>query len=391
MSASLARAKRALLAMLGGSPPEADADWPTVAAMAAAHRLEPLLAWRMEGPGWAVPADIAGRWRAAHRAAAISALAQAAALRLAAERLDAAGIDFVALKGPRLAWCDYPAPALRPMRDLDLLVPEREALPAAGVLGEAGFAMADADAASIAEALREDKHLPPLWHDRLGAAVELHHRLTDLPARRGYRVPQLDPVAMIARSETLELGGARVRCPAPADLLAHLMVHALYGHRLDCGPLVLADIHFLLAAETIDWPAFRGAARAGGWERGAALMLALTARYFGPQPGGWPAPPEPILAAAENALLADPATRDHAETLADLLAARGPAAFARALRRRATPDAQVVAGEGGGRPGWRFWPLWAARRLARLVSRLSNRRAMSEARGAARVIRWLKP
>ena len=90
----------------------------------------------------------------------------------------------------------------------------------------------------------------------------------------------------------LPIGGASVACPASQDLLAHLMVLALYGHRLDCGPLVLADIHFLLATREIDWGNFLGKAATQGWERGAALLLTLTARHFGPQP--YFLPPRPM-------------------------------------------------------------------------------------------------
>ena len=390
MNDALARAKLGLLAMLGGTAPAAGADWPSIATMAAAHRLEPLLAWHAERGAWSVPAEVARGWEAARRTAAMQTLGFQAALRLAGEALDAAGIGWVALKGVALAWRDYPAPELRPMRDIDLLVARGEVLHAAGVLAGAGFAMPDADAHAVAEALAQDKHLPPLEHAALGVTLELHHALSDPPGRHGYHVPQLDPAAMLARREVLEIGGARVACPASADLLAHLMVHALYGHRLDCGPLVLADIHFLLAARKIDWGTFVAKAGAEGWERGAALLLALTARHFGPQPHALPAPPGPILAAAEDALLADPATRDHAETLADLTAARSPAALARAVRRRLTPDRQVVASEGAGARGWAFWPVWAAHRIARLARRLGDRRARREARGAAAVIRWLQ-
>ena len=195
---------------------------------------------------------------------------------------------------------------------------------------------------------------------------------------------------MLEIRQMATISGAAIPCPASEDLLAHLMVHALYGHRLDCGPLVLADIHFLLAARALDWGGFVARARDQGWDRGVALLLALTERHFGPQPHGLPAPPEAILAAAESALLADPSTRDHAETLADLTAARSPAALVGALRRRLRPDAQIVANEGGGSGGWRFWPVWAARRVARLAARLTDRRASGEARGAATVIRWLQ-
>lgn len=51
MSADLFPAKRALLALLGGRWPDrgvSGPQWPDLMDMAAAHRLEPLLAWRVE-------------------------------------------------------------------------------------------------------------------------------------------------------------------------------------------------------------------------------------------------------------------------------------------------------------------------------------------------------
>ena len=381
--------KRDLLALLGGRWPESgidDAQWPAIMEMAAAHRLEPLLARHVEREGWSVPDITAGAWQAARRRAALAALAQQAALRLALERLAAAGIDAVALKGVALAWRHYPEPALRPMRDLDLLVSEARAREAAAILAEAGFVPDPAGPVSLAD----EHQLPAQHHPDLGVTIEVHHRLGDPPHRRGYRVPQLSPDAMLARAEPVDCGGVAVRCPPPQDLAAHLIVHALYGHRLDCGPLVLADLHFLGEGGAVDWARLRADARAQGWLRGADLLLALTARCFGSMPVVFSEPPAGVLAAAEDALLPDPAARGHTEAAADFAAARSPAAFARALRRRLTPDPHVVEDEGGGRPAWAFWPIWALRRLVRLGYRLSSRRASSEALSAAQVMRWLQ-
>jgi len=393
-SAPLAAAKRHLLAMLGGTapPPLPDAAWSAIAAMAGQHRLEPLLAYRLDhaAEAWPVPPALAERWRSARRGAGLASLALQAALRAAAAALDREAIPFSALKGPRLAWRCYPEPGLRPMRDLDLLVAEDAVLRAAEVLARAGFAAA-AGPALLRQALARDKHLPPLLHPALNVAVELHHRVSDPPGRHGYRVPQLDPAAILAQSQTVDLGGLAAPCPAPEDLLAHLMLHALYGHRLDCGPLVLADIHYLLAGEAIDPAGFWTRAEAGGWVRGAGLLLALAERHFGPQPlRPRQPPPQPMLAAAEEALLQDLDSRDHAEALADVLAARSPRALAAALAGRLRPGAEVVAAEGGGRPLWRFWPVWAWRRLRRLLTRLGNRRVRDEAGSAAELLRWLQ-
>lgn len=386
--------KRTLLGLLGGRWPGREigaAEWREMAAMVAPHRLEPVLHWRAEGSGWALPEDLAAAWAAAHRRAALAALVQQAALGLAIERLGAAQIPAVALKGVRLAWRDYPAPGLRPMRDLDLLVSPDMALDAFAILAEAGFAPETRDPAVLAEALAISHELPHQHHAKFGVTIELHHRLTDPPGSRGYRIPQLDAAAVFARAEPLELGGGRVACPAADDLLAHLVVHALYGHRLDCGPLALADIHFLAADPALDAARFRAQAEAGGWTRGADLLLALTARWFGALPLQFAAPPDAVIEAAEEALLPDPAGRRQAELFAELGAARRPGALAGALARRFVPARRVVADEGAGRGGGLFWPRWAARRIGAAVAGLASSRARREAGRAAAVLRWLEP
>ena len=356
--------------------------------MATDQRLEPLLAWQAERGAWPLPAAVGAAWRKARRDAAMAALGQQAALRLALARLGEAGIAAVALKGVALAWRHYPEAALRPMRDLDLLVAEDRAIEASQVLAAAGFIPETTDPATLRQALADDHQLPGQYHPGLAVTIELHHRLGDPPQRRGYRIPQLDPAGVMARATAVECGGATILCPAPQDLAAHMIVHALYGHRLDCGPLVLADLHFLAADGAVDWAALRNDAENGGWGRGLDLLLALVERNFGALPAPLAQrPPQEVLAAAEAALLLDPAARGQAEALSELTAARSRSAWGRALLRRLTPDPQVVAQEGGGRSVLAFWPVWAMRRLSRAVGRRGHG---ADARAAADVMRWIQ-
>ena len=384
-------ARQALLKLLGGNLPPAGVSgsaWPRIAALAAAQRLEPLLAWQADHGAWPVPYTIAAAWRAARRDAAIAALAQQAALRLALARLGEAGIAAVALKGVALAWRHYPEAALRPMRDIDLLVPEARAIEAFAVLAAAGFVPDTDDPATLSQALVDDHQLPAQYHHALRVTIELHHRLGDPPQRRGYRVPQIDPAGVLARAVAVECGGAMVPCPAPQDLATHLIVHALYGHRLDCGPLVLADLHFLALGDAVNWAALRNQAERDGWARGLDLVLALVERSFGSPPAPLAhVPPPAVLAAAEAALLLDPAARGQAEALSDFAAAQSALTLARAVLRRLIPDPQVVAQEGGGRPLWAFWPGWVVRRLARSFRQRGH---APEARAAAEVMRWIQ-
>lgn len=387
--------KRAALGLLGGKTPLTWPDlagWDMLDAMAGQHRLRPLLLHRARACGnWPVPEAILANWEAANRDAAFSSLRHKAALADLAAILDAAAIPFLALKGARLAWRDYPAPGLRPLRDIDLLVAEADVQRAFAALEAAGLVPADGeDDEAHAEALEHDKHLPPLWHRKRDVLVELHHRLTDPPARHGYHMPQLDPATVMARAEP---DAAGVRFPAGDDMLAHLIIHALYNHRLDCGPLVLADIHFLLASGEVAATRFWEGAAAQGWTRGAVLLLALTERYFGPHglalPEGTSPPPVHVLAAAEDALLQDFETRDHAEAVADLFAARSIKALAASIAGRLRPSKRSAAndaaqGVGGG------WIAWLGRRLARLWRRIGNARANREARQAAAMLRWIQ-
>ena len=169
------------------------------------------------------------------------------------------------------------------------------------------------------------------------------------------------------------------------------MIHALYGHRLDCGPLVLSDIHYLLATRPIAADTLGALAEKGGWLRGAELLLALTSRYFGSQPLSLrSAPPEDVLAAAEEALLQDLSTRSHAILMSDLMAARSAAAWAGSLARRLRPRAHVLAAEGGGTTGWRSWPIWATRRLGAVARGIATRRTSREASQSAALLRWLQ-
>ena len=380
-----------LLALLGGDWPADGVPaqaWPTIATMAAAQRLEPLLAWHAERGGRPMPSQVAAAWNQARRAAALGVLSQQAALRLVLATLGDAGITTVALKGVTLAWRHYPEAALRPMRDIDLLVAEDRAIEASQVLAAAGFVPETDDPATLRRALADDHQLPAQYHPGLGVTIELHHRLGDPPQRRGYRVPQIDPAGVMARAVAVECGGAMIPCPAPQDLAAHLIVHALYGHRLDCGPLVLADLHFLAADRAVDWAALRDQAVRDGWARGHDLLLALVERSFGSLPTALAhRPPTAVLDAAEAALMLDPEARGQAEALSDLTAAQSGPALRRALLRRLAPDRQVVAQEGGGRSALAFWPIWAVRRVARAIRRRGNG---PDARAAAEVMRWIQ-
>ncbi len=110
-------------------------------AAAREHRVAALLARALEARGELAGLDDAAR--AALRRALLDQQQERAQLdalgAVAAAALDAAGIPFVALKGAALGAAHYPAPALRPMTDVDLLVAPGDKDRALAALAAAGF------------------------------------------------------------------------------------------------------------------------------------------------------------------------------------------------------------------------------------------------------------
>ena len=383
--------RRRLLELIGTGDPAplddlSEADWQELDRLAALHRLQPLL-HAQHGNDLAIPEVIRQAWRSAHRSAALQAMNQHAALAECAALLEQAGHAPIALKGAWLAAHAYPAAALRPMRDHDLLVPLDGVREAFGVLLEAGYREAEPAEMTLDEVIRLDKHMPALISPR-GTVVELHHHLWERDGRLDHASPATDEAALRARAT---MGQDGIRFLHPQDTLAHLIVHAVYSHRLDCGPLLLPDIDFLVRAAPIDWPQFWEQARAGNWRGGARLVLDLVAHYrpsaqinFTPDRGA-PAPTE-LLEVAPDLLLQELETRRSAGLAAAALKA-GPAKLFERLRGRRSAAGEAPATRDmrheGGALGW------ASSRAWRSFSELARRDVRRQSRQLAALSRWL--
>ena len=362
------------------------ADWQRLDQLAALHRLQPLL-HAQRGGDRAIPVVIRQAWRGAHRAAALQAMSHRAALADCWGLLEHAGYAPIALKGAWLAAHAYPEPALRPMRDLDLLVPLAGVRAAYQLLLEAGYHEAEPPEMALDDVIRLDKHMPILVSPR-GTMIELHHHLWEPDGRLDHASPAADETALRGRAL---LGSDGIRYLAPQDSLAHLIVHAVYSHRLDCGPLLLPDIEYLLHAVPIDWPRFWEQARAGHWRGGARLVLDLVARYRPAAPidfaadQGAPSPPE-LLAAAPDLLLQELETRQSAGLVAAALKA-GPGKLLQRLRGRRSAAGEAAATRHmhheGGALGW------ASSRAWRSITELARPDVRRQSRQLAALSRWL--
>jgi len=220
--ADLPRLRRLLLGLIGPVYDlealellEAE-DWQRLAGIAEEHRLEPLLHARLLGEpvlDTTVPAEMKSRWARAHRAAGLAALAQRADLFATVKLLEDAGVASVALKGAFLAWHAYPAAALRPLRDLDLLVPAHRAIEAWKLLHERGYQAPDGEPDPLEPATVKDL---PLLLAPQGTPVELHRRCWEVRDAAFKRMPEGQDARILAEAAPAAPDDP-VPYPAPAD------------------------------------------------------------------------------------------------------------------------------------------------------------------------------
>lgn len=367
-------------------------DWPALHAMADQHRLLPHLHARLQRGELphAPPAELAQVWEQAHRQSAFAALQRRARLHSLTAMLAGRGIPAVVLKGPWLAWYAYPAAAERPSRDIDLLVPQDRAVEAFALLENAGFAQDEPSSRPLEQVAREAKHMPPQVAAD-GCRVELHMHAWEPAGEMPWPMPPNDAV-LLARAGPASPDDP-CRYPAPADMLAHLVIHAAYSHRFNVGPLLLPDVDYLLQYRQPDWPAFWDRAEAGGYARGAAVVLALVDRWRVPglitQCRPPVAAPASTVDAAEALLVQDISVRKGTGLLSDLADARRAgigSLVGRIARRAAGGNRAQYGGDPQQAPGY---VSWALARAGETVRQVLSSEARQDARRTSHVGEWL--
>jgi hypothetical protein len=370
-------------------------EWHALAAMARQHRLEPLLHRNLEAlPQWTVPGEIRERWRGSFRRTAFRALACERVIGQIARHLDASGVPYAALKGAWLAFHAYPHPALRPLRDIDILVPSDRAKMVFELLLAQGFTPRSASEPSAEHALSRGKHLAGLVSPGDQISVEIHHRLlTPDPQHKGRALA----IGDVLRSRIIETSQAgSIAYPAPTEMLLHLIVHAVYEHGFCNGPLVLTDIAYLLGKAEIDWDRFWAMAERGGWSEGCSLLLGLAAQYHDLQvarPVTLAPPPAAVLRMAALMMLQDHAQRGRIELASSLGAAPGLLAKLGIAARRICPDRHALAAfarrRSDGKLPWLIYPAWFLSRMRLAAGVLMAEQSRSDILRARALKSWL--
>ncbi len=185
------------------------------------------------------------------------------ALTSALELLERARVPVIVLKGGALALSVYPDPPLRPMNDIDLLVPPDAVETAVAALRSGGFLVPDEETASFWK--RAYFHLPLRAPGDGYVLVELHwgiaqadrhHPVTDELFRASLPLPE-------AAGSARRLG--------PEDMLVHLSLHHAY-HYFEPRLIWIYDLALLHADPP---PAALAHARARSWRAAIPFLLSL--------------------------------------------------------------------------------------------------------------------
>jgi len=270
------------------APAQPPSAWEEIVSLALNHGVAPLLHRSLHASGGlaALPKHLRTRLDEDRRATAFANLRKFAAFREIARELRKRGVRFMALKGLHLAELVYRDISLRPMGDVDILVPRAELKNAVAALQSMEYGP-QKDMSSAANAMLELGHAVGLEHRRLGILIELHWSLGE--PGYGYDAPMEE----IWRSTAMgKLADADVRLMSPEFVLLHVCAHLACNHTFLLGLRGLCDIaEIVRACPALDWAVVVDQGRQNGWARGIAAALRLARDQLGA------AVPDEVLAA----------------------------------------------------------------------------------------------
>ena len=393
-----AEAERIIVQICGGSAPPGPrfaalghADWLALEAIAMRTRTANLLRRYLADNRIEAPDDIRAGLDDLYRRQSIYGLEQRMVLGRVSHLLGERGIPNVALKGAALAFTVYPQPAMRPLRDIDILVPADRAEEAHRWLRDNRFALA----AWAQDYGTEYNHqLPELVCENDQVTVEIHHRIF---SRDWHGDTELS--ALLLRTATMARLGKTATCFAhPLANLLHLTVHATLHNCFENGPLTIADVHALWRHPELDREELVAAADGMALGRSLDLLLAI-ARHAGPiEVPAWLEPrigaASPFVDRALDAMFQLPAEVEQRALVRRLQFREAEAGPLAALRRMIRPTPQKLAELAGtqarDRRRWIGYPAWLWQRGRNYLRGIASGSVRSAAHRDAQMLRWLR-
>ena len=212
--------------------------------LAGDHGVAPLLFGHLKDHGEGLPVHVLRQLRALYFRHRRSNEVRLTVLSDILEAFGGAGIEPTVLKGPALIALVYRDPGLRPFMDLDILVPQHDAVRAQRTLGDMGFTAA---IPSSRYHLTRDHHLRPAVRvvDGVLVQVEIHRDLFQVASRASFQVTARAPGAI-----PFDVAGQVGYGLGPDEMVWHLCRHLRWFRLIGIADVLGWTEHFV---EEIDW------------------------------------------------------------------------------------------------------------------------------------------
>ena len=249
-----------------------DVDWPRLIELAKGHGVLALVARDLKQRGWdGVPPDVVatlGGYRTMLTARNLSLTRQ---LLEILELLSGRGITALPYKGPVLAAYAYGDVGIRPFGDLDLILSERDVLPAKELLISHGYRSLSPRTDERSGGLPRG-HALALGGGPQRAMVELHWRLAPTcPLTIDRLLPHIRPFALL---------DATVPCLCPEQFLLALCVHG-GKHAWERFEWISGVAHLIARHPDLDWERVTAEAKEFRATHSLALGLSLAVAAAG--------------------------------------------------------------------------------------------------------------
>ncbi len=190
--------------------------------------------------------------------------------------MEKAAIPVILLKGAHLGEFVYKNIGLRPMSDLDLMVPRDCLMKSLQLAQKLGYQLSQPF--NLEVELLLDHHLPALIVSQ-NVSLEMHWNLIDA------KLPlTVDEEGLWKRAQPVQVGKSKAWVLSTEDLLLHLCVHTAYQDTFNFHLRALVDINEVISAnKVLNWE--QVGTRAFNWnaERGVFLTLYLAHKLLGTQ------------------------------------------------------------------------------------------------------------
>ena len=227
-----------------------DLDWDSLRKTVHSDALTPLLYCIVRGQKL-VPPSVEREWRRSYHLSLLHSTRSFHELGNVLRHLAAAGVTVMLLKGAALAETVYGNAALRPMIDLDLLLPAAEVGLAQTVLASSDYAMQISDPwPGFSQRYRNSLAYQRPSGGKHPFRVGLHWALLDIPHYE--RIPMAD---WFGRAQPVHIADAQALVPAAEDHLVYMCGHLALHHQYDPALFRYYDLAMLIhhTGDGLDW------------------------------------------------------------------------------------------------------------------------------------------